>query len=241
MTPPDANAQTDHRSNPRRLLHTCTHWCFSAGGTWKGRGRLCLSVCHLLSIPALQAAIERHLRQRRKAHCVRTPLRALFCFSEARPTSAPFTLKEVVITPLLLAPWLQLHTKRACEVGPVVNNKTKGGGVGAQDLEGWLFLLRGISLKRNSYIAHRGPLIPTLPFNPQLNQVHLLHTIQSEQLIYRVTSPSKAPINCLSFTSSAKDFQRAPVMYKNVWLPHVQNALSLSVCKIRELEEGGRH
>lgn len=97
----------------------------------KGAGAVSVSsVCHLLSIPALQAAIERHLRQRRKAHCVRTPLRALFCFTEARPTSAPFTLKEVVITPLLLALWLQLHTKkRACEVGPVVNKEERGGGV----------------------------------------------------------------------------------------------------------------
>lgn len=103
MTPPDANAQTDQRSNPLRLLHTCTHWCFSAERTWKAQNHLCLSVCHLLSIPTLQAAIERHLRQRRKTHCVQAPLRALFCFTEARPTSAPFTLKEVVITPLLLA------------------------------------------------------------------------------------------------------------------------------------------
>lgn len=54
-------------------------------------------------------------------------MRALFCFTEARPTSAPFTLKEVVITPLLLAPWLQLHTMEACEVGTVVNKKTRGG------------------------------------------------------------------------------------------------------------------
>lgn len=160
MTPPDANAQTDHRSNPQQLLHTCTHWCFSAKGTWKGRGRLCLSVCHLLSIPALQAAIERHLRQRRKAHCVQMPLRALFCFTEARPTSAPFTPKEVVITPLLLALWLQLHTKKACEVGPAVNNRARGGGVVAKDLEWWLFLLSGISLNRNSYTAPYRPPDP---------------------------------------------------------------------------------
>lgn len=95
----------------------------------KGLGpSLSLSVCHLLSIPALQAAIERHLQQGRKAHCVQTPLRALFCFTEARLTSAPFTLKEVVITPLLLALWLQLHTKKACEVGSVVNNEARVGG-----------------------------------------------------------------------------------------------------------------
>lgn len=128
-------------------------------------------MCHLLSIPALQAAIERHLRQRRKAHCVQTPLRALFCFTEARPTSAPFTLKEVVITPQLLALWLQLHTKRACEVGPVLNNRARGeggggGGAGAWDLEGWLFLLRGISLNRNSYIPPYRPPDPHSPFQP---------------------------------------------------------------------------
>lgn len=96
-------------------------------------------MCHLLSIPALQAAIERHLWQRRKAHCVQTPLRALFRFTEARPTSAPFTLKEVVITPQLLALWLQLHTKQACEVGVGGKQQGKrrrgeGRGVGSLDL-----------------------------------------------------------------------------------------------------------
>lgn len=123
-------------------------------------------MCHLLSIPALQAAIERHLRQRRKAHCVQTPLRALFCFSEARPTSAPFTLKEVVITPLLLALWLQLHTKKACEVGPVVNTKARGGGSGCIGFGRVAVLLRGISLNRNSYIPPYRPPDPYPPFQP---------------------------------------------------------------------------
>lgn len=129
-----------------------------------------VSVCHLLSIPTLQAAIERHLRQRRKTHCVQAPLRALFCFTEARPTSAPFTLKEVVITPLLLALWLQLHTKEACEVGAVVNKKTRGGwrwgGGGCIGFRWWMLLLRGISLNRNSYKTPYRPPIPTFPFLP---------------------------------------------------------------------------
>jgi len=136
---------------------------FSSKGILKGGESLCLSLslslCHLLSIPALQAAIERHLRRRRKAHCVRTPLRALFCSTEARPTSAPFTPKEVVITPLLLALWLQLHTERPCEVGPVAYSSAMGRGsvcIGFERVA--VFLLRGISLNRNSYRApYRAP------------------------------------------------------------------------------------
>lgn len=186
MTPPDANAQTDQRSNPLRLLHTCTRWRFSAEGTWKAQNHLSLSVCHLLSIPTLQAAIERHLRQRRKTHCVQAPLRALFCFTEARPTSAPFTLKEVVITPLLLAPWLQLHTMEACEVGTVVNKKTRGGwGEGKGGCIGfgwWMFLSRGISLNRNSYKTPYRPPDPHFSFLPQLTRARLVLKVEETKL-----------------------------------------------------------
>lgn len=206
MTPPDANAQTDQRSNPLRLLHTCTRWCFSAEGTWKAWNQLCLSVCHLLSIPTLQAAIERHLRQRRKTHCVQAPLRALFCFTEARPTSAPFTLKEVVITPLLLAMWLQLHTKEACEVGTVVNKKTRGGTGRCIGFRWWMLLSRGISLNRNSYKTPYRPPIPTFPFlpHPRLTRAQSVSSIQSWGRIYGVTSPSKAPVKFLFLTSLVK-------------------------------------
>lgn len=218
MTPPDTNAQTDQRSNPLRLLNTYTHWCFSAEGTWKARNHLCLSVCHLLSIPTLQAAIERHLWQRRKTLCVQAPLRALFCFTEARPTSAPFTPKEVVITPLLLALWLQLHTKEACEVGTVVNKRTRGyvcvwgGCIG---FRWWMLLLRSISLNRNSY---KTPIQASwsprsLHPHPSLTRAQLVSSIQSRGLIYQVTSPLKVPFNFLFLKRPGKLLRSGQKMF----------------------------